>query len=165
MAKKKIISTILAVLVIFLCSGLSFATSESKNNNSINLGNEIMQSVDKTGDSFNNMVSGNTIKDAGNSIKNGMNNMMDGAENVINSMGNGMNNMINNENNTINNDGKDNIGTVNTVGDYNTVRTDVQGTTNNLSTMTVTTWMWIILVVAAIVIIAAIWYYATQNNS
>ena len=144
MANKTLISTIIAIIVLSLCSGFSFAND----NNSINLGNEIMQSVDKTGDSFNNMISGNTIRDAGNSMKNGINSMMNGTENMVNKVENGVNN----------------IGNMNMAGDYNVVRTDVEGTTNNFSTMTTTTWMWVILVVAAIVIIAAIWYYATQDN-
>ena len=164
MAKKTLISTILAIIVLCLCCGISFS-AENGNNNSINLGNEIMQSVDKTGESFNNMVSGNTMRDAGNSIKNGMNNMMNSEKNMVNNMVDGMNNMMNDTNNNSDNNGTNNMGTINNTGDYNVVRTDVQGSTNNMSTMTTTTWMWIILVVAAVVIIAAIWYYATQGNS
>ena len=145
MKKKNYIISLFTIIILFMCSGFVFAED---GNSSINLGNEIMQSVDKTGDSFNNMISGNTIRDAGNSMKNGINSMMNGTENMVNKVENGVNN----------------IGNMNMAGDYNVVRTDVEGTTNNFSTMTTTTWMWVILVVAAIVIIAAIWYYATQDN-
>ena len=51
-------------------------------------------------------------------------------------------------------------------GNYNTTRTTAEQTINTgVNTMTATTWMWIILVVAMVMIIAAIWYYATQDNS
>lgn len=145
---KKIIMVAFAVIVLCLCCGTCFA-AENKNSN-INLGNEIMQSVDKTGQSIQNVVSGNVVRDVGNT----------------------MNNTGNHVNNKVNNLEKDVKGTVNggvnnrATGNYNTVRTTTEGTVanRNFSTMTTTTWMWIILVVAAIVIIAAIWYYATRNN-
>ncbi len=133
MAKKSIIC-ILAIIVLSLCCGMCFAEESS---NSINLGNEIMQSVDKTGDSFQNVVSGNVMDNASNMVRDGANNVKDGINN-----------------------GETNV------GDYNVTRTVTEGTNNNeFGAMTTTTWMWIILAVAAVIIIAAIWYYATQNNS
>jgi hypothetical protein len=137
---KKFLFVSLAIIVLCLCCGICFAAE----NNSVNLGNEVMQSIDKTGDSINN------VKDAGNTIRNGANNVTSGIQNVGNTVKNTGNNVMNGGN----------------AGNYNTVRTTTEGTATNsgLSSMTTTTWMWIILVVAAIVIIAAIWYYATQNN-
>lgn len=140
---KKALFVGLAVIVLCLCCGICFAAEG--NNDSINLGNQIMESIDKTGESFNNVVSGNAINDAGNSIRDGVNNVKNGAENVGNAV--------------VNRTTRD--------GNYNAIRTTTEGTmsNNNGFTMTTTTWMWIILVVAAVIIIAAIWYYATQNNS
>lgn len=137
---KKIFLVGLAVIILCLCCGTCFAAEK---NNSINLGNEIMESIDKTRDSVDNVISGNAVRDAGNMVRDGANNVKDGIKNTGNNLNRGMD------------------------GNYNAVRTTTEGTVQNrnLNTMTTTTWMWIILVVAAVIIIAAIWYYATQNNS
>lgn len=128
---KKIFLVGFAMIILCLCCGVCFAAED----NSVTLGNEIMQSIDKTGESANNVVSGNWLNDAGNTTRNTGDN--------------------------IKNDTKAMTG----VGGYNTTRTSTDQTTNGATnTMSTTTWMWIILVVAAIIIIAAIWYYATQNN-
>ena len=150
MAKKTLLS-ILAIIVLSLCCGICFA---EENGNSVNLGNEIMKSIDKTGDSFDNVVSGNIIDDTRKTT-------MDGVDNI----GNGLKDMGNDDNNGNNNNGNKDGQTTDT--NYNVTRTTTEGTTNNggAGTMTATTWMWIILIVAAVIIIAAIWYYATQNNS
>lgn len=145
---KKIFMTAFAIIVLCLCCGVCFAAEDSSK--SVNLGNEIMDSIDKTGKSIDNVVSGNMVNDAGNSVRNAGNDVKDDAKDA-------------------GNEGRDVVdGTVNRNGngDYNTTRTTAEGTTTTggFSTMTTTTWMWIILVVAAIVIIAAIWYYATRSN-
>ena len=134
MARKSIF-VVLAIIVLCLCCGTCFAAK----NTSTNLGNELMDSIHKTGDSINNVVSGNVAKDAGNTMKDAVNN----AGETMNNAGRGVQNGVN-----------------------NTVRTEAETRVANsgLNTMTTTTWMWIILVVAAVIIIAAIWYYATQNN-
>lgn len=156
MLKKSLICA-LAITILSLCCTICFANEKGNN---INLGNEIMRSIDKTGNSMKNVVSGNVVKDAGNMVKdemnmieNGINNVDDGMRNV----GNTMKDTVDNENNT---------GVVGTNGgNYNTTRTSVDQTLNGgVNTMTATTWMWIILIVAAFTIMAAIWYYATQGN-
>lgn len=148
---KKIFVTAFAIIILCLCCGVCFAAEDT--GSSINLGNEIMNSLDKTGKSINNVVSGNIVKDASNNIKDGArnagNDVKDGARDAGNEGRNIIDGVVDRTNN----------------GMYNTTRTTAEGTTNTgFSTMTTTTWMWIILVVAAIVIIAAIWYYATRTN-
>lgn len=142
---KKIFIVAFAIIVLCLCCGSCFAAED--NGSSTNLGNEIMDSIDKTGKSVDNVVSGNIVKDAGNTVRNAGNDMKDGAKDA-------------------GRDGRDAVEGVVNSSNYNTTRTTAEGTTTNggFSTMTTTTWMWIILVVAAIVIIAAIWYYATRTN-
>ena len=142
---KKIFMVAFAIIILCLCCGSCFAAEN--NGSSTNLGNEIMDSINKTGKSVDNVVSGNIVKDAGNTVKNAGNDIKDGAKDV-------------------GRDGKDVVDGVVNTSNYNTTRTTAEGTTTNggFSTMTTTTWMWIILVVAAIVIIAAIWYYATRSN-
>lgn len=153
MVKKSVIAGLTAI-VLSLCCGLSFAAEEN-DQKSINLGNEITKSIDKTGSSFENMTndvfSGNVVND----MRNGVDNITD--------MGRTENDKTDNTRTDINT--TNNNGMMNTArnGMYNTVRTTAEGTTN-MSTMSTTTWMWIILAVAAIIIVAAIWYYATQNN-
>lgn len=147
MAKKSLICG-LAIIILSLCCGMCFAAD---NGNSINLGNEVMESIDKTGDSIENVISGNIVGDTANTVKDGVNNVGNGVRDIGNDVKDG----VDNTNRT-------------TTGNYNTIRTTTEGTTTNnngINTMTATTWMWIILIVAAVVIIAAIWYYATQNNS
>ncbi len=147
MAKKGLICG-LAIIILSLCCGICFA---EEGNDTVNLGNEIMQSMNKTGDSVKNVISGNVIDDSKNMVKDGVDNAKNTAEDIGNKMQTGMNNV-----------NKD------MTGNYNATRTVSETTAtaeNGFATMTTTTWMWIILVVAAIVIIAAIWYYATQNNS
>lgn len=134
---KKIFIVGFAMIVLCLCCGICFAAED----NSVNLGNEIMQSIDKTGTSMNNVISGNWTNNGNNKAQHDGNGMM---RDDMRKM-----------------DGE--VMTDN--GNYNTTRTTTEGTaTNAMSTMSTTTWMWIILVVAAVIIIAAIWYYATQNS-
>ena len=131
MAKKIFAS--LAIIMLSLCCGVCFA---AENNSNVNLGEEITNSLDKTGDSMRNV-----------------------ADDVMNG-GTNRNNNTNNNNTTDNRTGYTN-GNGFTQG-YNAVRTSVDDVaTGNMST---TTWVWIILAVAAIVIVAMIWYYATQGN-
>lgn len=156
MLKKSIICA-LAITILSLCCTICFANEKGNN---INLGNEIMRSIDKTENSMKNVVSGNVVKDAGNMVKDEMNMIEDGINNVdegMRNVGNTMKDSVDNENNT---------GVVGTNGgNYNTTRTSVDQTLNGgVNTMTATTWMWIILIVAAFTIMAAIWYYATQGN-
>ncbi len=142
---KKILITGIAMIVLSLCCGMCFAEDGS---NKINLGNEIMKSIDKTESSSRNLVSGNVVKDTGNAIKDGERKIENGITD-IDGVG-----YYDNDNNGMQDK------------NYETTRTTTEGTTNNgMNTMTTTTWMWIILVVAAVIIIAAIWYYATQGNS
>lgn len=161
MARKSLF-VVLTIITICLFCGTCFAAE----NNSINLGNEIMDSIHKTGNSINNVVSGNVVKDAGNTMKGAVNNVGGTMNNAGRGVQNGVNNVKNNVENMGNNMHKDNVNRTDR-GNYNTIRTEVQKTASNtgLNTMTTTTWMWIILVVAAVIIIAAIWYYATQKNS
>lgn len=132
MAKKSLIC-VFAIIVLSLCCGFCFAAED---NSSINLGNEIMKSVDKTGESVENVVSGNVVNSTVDTVKDGMNNTK--------------NMMQNDDNNNY---------------DVTKTATEGTADNNGMGTMTTTTWMWIILVVAAVIIIAAIWYYATQNNN
>lgn len=133
---KKIFLIGFAMIILCLCCGICFAAED----NSISLGNEIVQSIDRTGESMSNVVSGNWTKDAGNTMNDMQNKVKDGENNIMENM--------------------------DSTGSYNTVKTTAESSvaTGEMGAMSTTTWMWIILVVAAIIIIAAIWYYATQNN-
>ena len=159
MLKKSLIFT-LTTIILSLCCTISFAAEEG---NKINLGNEIMKSIDKTGDSMQNVISGNVVKDAGNTVNNEMNMITDGVRNVGNTVSGTVNNGDeNNDNNR--NDNRAVVGENN--GNYNTTRTATAAQTVNdgINTMTATTWMWIILIVAAVTIMMAVWYYAIQGN-
>lgn len=171
MAKKSLICG-LAIILLLFCCGVCFA-AENKGN-SINLGNEIMQSIDKTQDSFQNVVSGNVVHDTTNAVKDGGNTITNGFKDIgnevtgtINNNNNDYDSNYNNDNNN-NNNNNDNNRAAGMTGNYNATRTTDTinaGLNNGINTMSATTWMWIILIVAAVVILAAIWYYATQSNS
>ena len=168
MVKKSLIIGLTAI-ILSLCCSVCFAAD---NNNSINLGNEITQSIDKTGQSMQNMTdkvfSSNVVNDMrtttdnmGRTMENGMNTMEDGIVNMTRDRETDREGNSRNDNNDNNNNGN----TDRNAGDYNAARTTAEATTRaGFNTMSTTTWMWIILAVAAIIIIAAIWYYATQNN-
>ena len=151
MARKSIIF-VLAILMLSLFSSICFAADSG---NSINLGNEIMQSIDKTENSMKNVVSGNAVRDAGNMMRDGVNSVGNGINNMGNSVNNGVNHMENGMN--------DGMNRMENGDGYNATRTTAEATTVN-NTMTTTTWMWIILALAATIIFVAIWYYATQDN-
>ena len=68
---KKIFMIGFAMIILCLCCGVCFAAED----NSVTLGNEIMQSIDKTKESANNVVSGNWINDAENTVRNAGDNM------------------------------------------------------------------------------------------
>lgn len=134
MAKK--IFMFFAIIILSLCCSVCFA---AENNSNVNLGEEITDSINKTGDSVRNVT---------NDVMNGVN-------------GNARNNNNNNYNNGNYNRNNNTDNNVFTNG-YNAVRTSVDDVaTGNMST---TTWIWIILAVAAIIIVAMVWYYAVQNN-
>lgn len=171
MLKKSLICA-LAITILSLCCTICFANEKGNN---INLGNEIMRSIDKTENSMKNVVSGNVVRDAGNMVNDEMNMMKDGVNAVgegMRDVGNSVRDGVNNVDNTMRNDNNNdnnnnnNAGVAGTNGgNYNTTRTSVDQTLNGgVNTMTATTWMWIILIVAAVTIMAAIWYYATQGN-
>lgn len=153
MVKKSLIAGLTAI-ILSLCCGLCFAADNDKHN-TINLGNEITQSLDKAGQSVqnvtNDMFSGNLVNDA----SNGMKTMTNDVKNGVNIVDNGIVNTTKMNTNT---------NTNNNAGNYNATRTTAEGATRNITTMSTTTWMWMILAVAAIIIVAAIWYYATQSN-
>lgn len=136
MAKKIFIS--FAMIILCLCCSVCFAAEENSN---VNLGEEITDSLDKTGDS---------VRNVADDVMNGV----DG-----NTRNNNNNNNDNYNYNTRNNNMDNNVFT----NGYNAVRTSVDDVaTGNMST---TTWIWIILAVAAIIIVAMVWYYAVQDNN
>ena len=142
MAKKIIVS--LAIIMLSFCCVACFAADDNSN---VNLGDQITDSLDKTGDTMRNVTD----------------DVMDGMgirDNNRNDNYNSNNRNTNNDNTMDNRNGYTN-GNGFTDG-YNAVRTSVDDmTTGNMST---TTWVWIILAVAAIIITAFIWYYAAQDN-
>lgn len=156
----------LAIIVLSLCCGISYATETEEVLAATNLGNQITESLNKTGDSANTAIKATTegisnIKtEATNSINHGMNMVNDGVHN-----NNGSTTDTRNYNSTRTGvsgvNGHDGVSTG--TRNYNATRTST--TAPMLTGMSTTTWMWVILAVAAIIIIAAIWYYATQTNN
>lgn len=135
MAKKILISFVLVILS--LCCSVCFAAD----NSNVNLGEEITDSLDKTGDNVRNVAE---------DVMNGVNGNCRNDKN---------DNIYNNGNDNRNNNTDNNVFT----NGYNAVRTSVDDmATGNMST---TTWIWIILAVAAIIIVAMVWYYAVQDNN
>lgn len=134
MAKK--IFMAFAVIVLSLCCSVCFA-SEGGNNSNVNLGEEITDSLNKTG----------------NSVRNVADDVMNGGKNNTK-----------NDNNNRNNNNHNARSMTNGTG-YNAVRTSVEDVANGNANMSTTTWVWIILAVAAIVIVAMVWYYAVQDNN
>ena len=145
MAKKIFIS--FAIIILSVCTTVCFAAD---NNSNVNLGEEITDSLDKTGDS----------------VRNVADDVMDGVDNITrdNRDDNATNNNNRNENrdnnraDNRNNNEDDNMFTEG----YDAVRTSVDEMTTG--TMSTTTWIWIILAVAAIIIVAMVWYYAVQDR-
>lgn len=156
MAKKILISLFVGLLLIncFFITTVSFA-----NENTISLGNEITKSMDKTGDSMKNVLSGNTIKDAGNNIKNTAKDAKDEIVDEANDLKKDekkVEDKIENDEEKINQDEKRD--------GYDARRTSAEVSRSGIDTATMTTWMWIALIAATTIIIAAIWYYVTQTN-
>lgn len=139
---RKILFLSLLSLVLSICTSVvCFANT----NNTVTLGNEITSSMENGMDNMKNAA--DDVLDGGRRV------IRDGADAVSNSM----DNMINDNGNNNNYNRDYNNG-------YNTVRTSEETNLTNNSTMSTTTWMWIIFALAAIVIVAAIWYYAMQGN-
>lgn len=99
---------------------------------------------------------GSQNMDLGNQITESMNKVEKTAENLTNNIKD--NNMVNDMKNGINNMGNG-IRT-----DYDATKTSAQTTVNNMTDMTATTWIWIILGVVGVVILATVWFYAMQNS-
>ncbi len=148
---KKIFTSILLFVALFLCFNICFASDNT------NLGTEVQDSIDKSKDSVQNAGNGimNMTEDAGNGVEN----MAESVGNKIKDMGQGitssMQNMFDdgNVNNSVTNDNNNNA--------YTAARTSADMAANG---MTNTAWIWLILGVTGIVIIALTWYYVTQSN-
>lgn len=156
MAKKIITSLFVGLLLIncFFISTVSFA-----NENTISLGNEITKSMDKTGDSMKNVLSGNVIMDAGNNIKN----TVEDARNVVMDEANDMKTDVKNEDNKMDKE-NDEMKKIENGENYDARRTNAEVSRSGIDNNTMMTWMWIALIAATTIIIAAIWYYVTQTN-
>lgn len=146
MTKKILICLVFVVTLINVCafSNICFAANDEK---SINLGNEITKSMDKTADSVRNVVSGNVIYDAAEGVKNTAQN----AKNVVEDGADA----VKKEERKMESDANDS---------YNARRTTAEATETGIDKDRMTTWMWLTLIAATTIIIAAIWYYVTQVN-
>ena len=136
---KKISLCIAIIAAMVLFTSFSFAT---------NLGNEVKDSMEKTGETVGNMVEGatNAGKDVVNNVGNAVSGAMNNVKNGINSVTNNMEGNTNNQNTANNN--------------YTATRTATFGTGTNG-----TIWMWVILGVVALLIIGLSWYYMSDNKS
>lgn len=105
----------------------------------------------------------NSNMNLGDDISNTFNDVESGIEDVANDV---MDGEVTTDNNYRNNDDMTDRNYIDsTTNGYNAYRTTTDGTiTGTDTTMSTTTWMWVILAIAAIVIIAMIWYYAVQGN-
>lgn len=148
MTKKTIIAIFTICILSLFCTINSFAAGE----NTVNLGNTISETMNKTERSMENVKdnvwNNNTMNNMKQTVDNGINHVENGTKEAKNAI--------------VNTTRWDN----NRTDNYNAVRTeratDLTGTT--AFGMTTTTWMWIVLAVSAVIIISAVWYYATQNN-
>lgn len=143
-----IISTIFVIVCLF--SSICFANTENvtdaTKNTTVNLRDEITNSIDKTENSTRNLTQ----------------DVMTKGGQMINGAGNMINNMTGNTNN--NNNATNNNDTTNNNAGYNTTRTAVDDAYFGTVGMDTTTWLWIILAIAAIIIVASVWYYAMQTS-
>lgn len=139
---KKILTAVLLFATILMLSVSSFATNTD-------LGTEMQDSANKTGESMQNVGEG--VRNVAGDLGNGVQNMAEGIGNGIQGAVNGIGNMF---------DGDD--ANTTTGGTYTATRTsaDVAGTTG----MTNTAWIWLILGIVGIVIVALTWYYVSQDN-
>ena len=149
MKKKLLIASLLAILTILGIS-YSFAAETTENNNSnskeVNLGNTITESMNKTGNTAENVIEDVT----GN--RNTIDNMKNSMSNTMSDMTNGIKGAAGATRNTVMN-----------VADYTTSR--VQATAEDATTsMSGSTWTWIIIAMVAIAIVGLVWFYAVQNT-
>lgn len=147
MKNKLLICTIIYTIFALFMFNYSFATNNQ--DNSVNLGNTISESLNKTGESAHNVV--NTVSNGAGSVGNMVS---QGAGNIGNSMQNTMNNGFNSINT---NNGTNNVG-----NDYTATRTSDDA---QFAGMNSTSWIWLIMAVVAVVIIGLVWYYAVQNTN
>lgn len=147
---KKVSLCIAIIAAMLLFTSFSFAT---------NLGNEVQNSMEKTGNTVGNMVEGATnagkevVNNVGNAVSGTMNNIRDGFNTVTDDMNNNSatddinDSTANNQNDTNNN--------------YIATRTATFGAGTNNSTM----WIWVVLGVVALLIIGLSWYYMSDNRN
>ncbi len=132
---KKIITTGIIAIILFFSTAFCYATEQATSNSqNMNLGNEITESMNKVEKS---------ASDLTNNVRNS--NMVKGIEGAMDE----------------NADRTDNNG-IRT--DYNATRTSLNSEFNTETTMTETTWIWVILGVVGVVILATVWFYAMQNS-
>ena len=139
----------LYIVALFVILSLTSIVCFAADNTTVNLGNEITRSMDKTSDSFNKAIASNVVTGTRNVVGNAGNMVKDEAGMIKDET----RKMEYNDNNK-----KDS-------GNYNAVRTGATDVSRSgIDKDTMTTWMWITLIAATTIIIAAIWYYVTQTN-
>lgn len=145
---KKIFISILIVFAILL-STFVFA------NNDTTLGNELKNSIDKSGDTLQNVGEGarNIASDIGNGIQNAASNVGQGVEDMFD----GNDDNWGDNNNNGNNGNNENDG-------YVATRTTTDGGAGMAGMMNNTTWIWLIMGIVAVAIVGLTWYYVTQNT-
>ena len=149
MLRKIILLGIILSTVLFI-SSVSFAS---------NMGNDIQDSIDKTGNTLGNIVNG--TMDAGRNAAGAISNVTAGAVNgVKNTMDNMGNMMSENTTDNLNNNNVSNEN--NTANDYNATRT---ATTYSADTGNDTIWIWLVLGVTALIIAGLTWYYMVDNRN
>lgn len=150
----------LYIVALFVILSLTSIVCFAADNTTVNLGNEITRSMDKTSDSFNKVVTSNIVTGTRNVVEGGIKSV----ENVVGNAGN----MVKDEAGMIKDETRKmeyNDNNKNDSGNYNAVRTGATDVSRSgIDKDTMTTWMWITLIAATTIIIAAIWYYVTQTN-
>ena len=135
---KKILTSGIIAIILFFTTAFCYATEgeDKSNSNTMNLGDQITESMNKVEKSAENLT--NDVKN-NNAVENTMNNVKNTVNGAMNTIDNKMN------------------------SNYNTTRTNLDTEYSN-NEMTETTWIWIVLAVVGIVILATVWFYAMQNS-
>ena len=150
----------LALVVTLIASILLFATFSF----ATNMGNEVSESVNKTGNTMQNAKNGigdmarNVVDNVGNATQGAVNTV----QNAMNDMGNALNMDDNMEdNNDFNNNNNDNNNDDTNAGNYSAERVATFGNTNDAGN----TWIWVGLGIAAVAIIGLSLYYMSDTRS
>ena len=156
MAKKFLLTTIFALLLVLSLATISFAKVD---NTTTTLGDEVTSSMNKTEKNMDELGNSTGLDRAGQAVENGARTVGETVKDGMDSIGRGVEDLVDEDDDRTNN-----TTVAGTTRNYGAGQIQAQDTQTGRNGMSQNAWIWIVMVVVALVIVAAVWFYAAQKD-